>query len=367
MLVPSVALPPDTMRTYDPWARVVSCVDPWLGAVMSACVVLTALSGCSRDSESHQTAPPGAAKSANASSPADVTKSPVKSMGVATVLLEAAGSPYAATLAADTDGIYLLMQNAAYWLVPGRAPQRWKLPLGISPTLMDDLIVFWSEGSLWQAHKRGGDPTVLAEVSHQPQRIVAHGGRLAWLDHAKETDGRYTIHTLKRSKARLVCAPVGYVATLAMGEDQVYFAERAKDRSWRLGAVGLSGGTPRYTEPKKGRTPAMLAVAQGVFYYDGPSSTVRRLSPDLQQEKVVARKVICSPIAVAEHIYCAQPAGILELGRDGVVRRMLPSDPPGAITAMAVTNNRLAWLMDVGQEHLAVKSLDVASGADPSP
>lgn len=352
------------MRTQALRDRVGRCSGRF-GAFASECFVLASLlPGCDRDAESDHNVPSAARAGVGAPGPADVTYQPVKPMGEPTVLIEAAGSPYAATLAADTEGIYLLTQSTAYWLMPGRAPRQWNLPLGISPALMDDLILFWSDGSLWQAHKRGGEPAVLAKISHQPQRIVAHGGRLAWLDHAKETEGRYTIHTIEGARPRLVHEPAGYVATLTLDEGRIYFAERAKDQSWRLGAATLSGETPRYTEPKKGRTPAMLVVAQGVFYYDGPSSTVRHVSPDLEHENVVAREVICSPIAVAEHVYCAQPAGILEIGRDGVVRRMLPSNQPGAITAMAATATRLTWLMDVGRERLAVKTIDLAPRPD---
>jgi hypothetical protein len=77
---------------------------------------------------------------------------------------------------------------------------------------------------------------------------------------------------------------------------------------------------------------------------------------------VIAHDVICSPIAVAEHVYCAQPAGLVEIGRDGVVRRTLPLERAGTITRVSATETRLAWLMDVGQGKLAVDSIPLDAG-----
>ncbi len=273
-----------------------------------------------------------------------------------TTLLTARGSAYAATLAVDDQGIYLLTGNAAFRLAPGRAAERWELQLGISPALMGDHFLYWSGGAFRRAHKRGAEPSLLAAAAHQPQRVAASGDRFVWLDQADS--GRFTIQTLARgSGARVLLAPDGYVAALAMGEQLVYFAEQRSGRGWRLGAVPLSGGAPRYTSMKRGRTPAMLAVAGDLFYYDGPSLTVRKVTPDLEGEEVLARDVICSPLAVAEHLYCAQPNGLLEIGLDGAVRRVVPLRRKGTITAIAATATRLAWLMDVGRDALVVQTI----------
>jgi hypothetical protein len=143
-----------------------------------------------------------------------------------TTLLTTGGSAYAATLALDDEGSYLLTGDAAYRLVPGRAPERWDLDLGISPALMGDHFLYWSGGAFRQAHKRGAEPSLVAAVAHQPQRVVASADRFAWLD---QTDnGRFTIETLNgsvRSRPRVLLAPGGYVAALAMTEQRVYFVE----------------------------------------------------------------------------------------------------------------------------------------------
>jgi hypothetical protein len=258
-------------------------------------------------------------------------------------------------VALDDAGSYLLTRNAAYRLVPGRPAERWGLDLGLSPVLMREQFVYWSSGAFRQVHEGGGEPKVLAAVAHQPQRVVTSGDHLAWLDQAE--DGRFTIQTLDGSKARVVHAPDGYVAALAMLDDQIYFVEQARGMGWRLGVVPVSGGSPRHSAMKPGRTPAMLAVAREIFYYDGPSLTVHRVSPDLEREEVIARDLICSPIAVAEHLYCAQPVGLIEVGLDGVVRRTLTRRPSGMITAIAASAARVTWLVDIGRDQLAVQTI----------
>jgi hypothetical protein len=320
-------------------------------------ITLFGLLACNRNSErpAPQATAPRASSAASVGAP--TARKVVEPTPEPTTLLTTSGSAYAATLALDDEASYLLTGDAAFRLVPGRAPERWDLDLGISPALMGDHFLYWSAGALRQAHKRGAEPSLLAAVAHQPQRVVTSGGSFAWLDRAES--GRFTIQTLDhRSRARVLYAPGGHVAALAMSEDFVYFVEQeAPGTGWRLEAVPLSGGSPRYTSMKTGRTPAMLAVARDLFYYEGPSLTVRRVSPDLEREEVIARDMICSPLAVAEHVYCAQPGRLIEIGLDGVVRRVLPLRQQGMITAVAANATRLTWLMDVGRNALAVQTV----------
>jgi hypothetical protein len=311
--------------------------------LVHVCVlVATVLLGCGRHAE--RAGPPAAKVTPPTPEP--------------TPLLTLSGSAYAATLALDDEGSYLLTGDAAYRLVPGRTPERWGLDLGASPALMRDRLLYWSNGAFRQAPKRGGEPTVLAVVPHPPQRVVTSGDHVAWLDQAE--DGRFTIQTLDGSRTRIVHAPRGYVAALAMEDDRIYFVEQA-GTTWSLGVVSLSGGSARHTSTKTGRTPAMLAVAHDVFYYDGPSLTVRRVSSDLEREDVIARDVICSPIAVAERAYCAQPTGLVELDLDGGSRRPLRLGQRGTITAISASATQLVWLMDVGRGQLAVETIALTS------
>lgn len=274
---------------------------------------------------------------------------------IPTRLLSVNGSAYASTLASTDDAGYLLTESAAYRFLPGEAPARWPGDFGVSPALTPGQIVFWSDGAVRQAPASGGEATRVAQVVRRPQRIVSSGDHVSWLSQA--ADGRFSIYTLDGSKIRLVHAAHGYVGAIAANDEHIYFAERAPDRSWRLGAVPYSGGAARYTNAKRGRLPAMLVLAESLYYYDGPSSTVRRVSPDLASEEIVAPEIICSPIAVDENIYCAQPAGLLEISSDGAALRTFPLKSGGAITAIAATATRLLWVTDVGGERLAVDSI----------
>jgi len=250
-------------------------------------------------------------------------------------------------------------------LVQGRAPERWAQDFGFARSLTADHILYWSEGAVRQVPTGGGEATSVAQLPHQPQRFVTSGDHVAWLDRA--ADGRFTLHTLDGSAPRLLHAAEGYVGTLAMEDERVYFAERAPDRSWRLGVLSRSGGRVHYTKPKRGRLPAMLVVAESLYYYDGPSSSVVRVSPDLRSEEVLAHDVICSPMAVAENVYCAQPAGLIEIGIDGGVRRTFPLEERGSISALAATSTQLTWVTDIGGDQLAVDSLPLAVTEPPGP
>jgi hypothetical protein len=308
----------------------------------------------------------GAAPGTSVNTSATGTSAPVPARGSLptpepTTLLDTGGSAYAATLALDSEGSYLLTGNGAFRLLPGRAPERWNLDLGVSPALKGEHFLYFGDGAFRQVPKRGGEPTILAAAAGEPQRIVTSGERFAWV--TRSEGGGYTIQTLHGAGVQLVHATDRYVVALAMQDELVFFAEQEKGTNWRLGVVQVSGGAPRYSTMKTGRTPAMLAAAGDLFYYDGPSFTVRRASPDLTREHVVARDVICSPIAVSKHVYCAQPAGLLEIGFDGGIRRALPLKRRGAITAVSATAARLTWLLDTGRDQLAVETIPL-SGED---
>ncbi len=320
-----------------------------LGLVGLGVGLVLPLAACQRGSK--QQDPPAGSRASAALQPAPA-RAPVPDPKT---LLDTAGSAYAAFLVPDGEANYVLTDTEAFHLTPDRAPVRWGIDLGPAPVVKGDHFLFWLDEAFRQVPCGGGEPSVVAEVAHQPRRVVSSGNHFAWLD--RDEDDRFTIRTLSGSQPRVVHDASSYVAAMAMQDDLVYFVERESPRHWRLGVVPLAGGKPRFSETKPGRTPAMLALAGDVFYYDGPTFTVRRMSSDLTHEEVIARDVICSPIAVAEHLYCAQPAGLLEIGFDGNTRRQLPLSRKGSITAITATAKRLTWLMDVGNERLAVESI----------
>jgi hypothetical protein len=75
--------------------------------------------------------------------------------------------------------------------------------------------------------------------------------------------------------------------------------------------------------------------------------------------------VICSPLAVAEHVYCAQPAGLLEIGLDGVVRRVFPLRQKGTITAVTATATRLTWLGRLAEARSPFRPLHFTAESSP--
>ncbi len=273
-------------------------------------------------------------------------------------LLTLDSSAYGARIALDDEAAYLFVADGAHRLVPGRAPLRMPLDLGLGPVLTRTSVVFWSQGAIFAAPKRGGPARRLGEVPHQPQYLVTSGDRFAWLDRAE--DGRFTIQTLDEKRARVVYAPAGPVATLTMLHDWVFFVEQLAPSSWRLGGVSLAGGTPTFTAAKQGRTPAALATASDLYFYDGSTLTVRRVSPDLEQETILAQRFICSPIAVSDRILCAQVGGLFELRGEGSPPVALVERMRGPVTAIAADSAQVVWVTDAGRDRLAVERLPLA-------
>jgi hypothetical protein len=229
----------------------------------------------------------------------------------------------------------------------------WALELGDTPVLSARGIVYWLDGALRMVPKRGGPAEVLANVARPPQRLCAARDNLAWV----ELDGGGSgLRTLVGSEPRSLYRSPGEIDALALMDDRAYFVERDHDR-WRLGTVALGGGAPHFTQQYATRTPALLATAGDVFFYDGPSSTVRRFSAGLDREDVVGRDVICSPLAVSERIYCSQISLLFELSRDGGPARLLAPKRSGTIVALVATKTRLAWLLDVGENRTEVEVL----------
>lgn len=311
-----------------------------------ALAALVSTFACSRERQSSASTEPSVSLSAPVRSTAPLEP---------TTLIELESSAYTARLELDGDDVYLLTSDAAYRLAPGRPVERWPLPLGFTPALAGKKLVYWSDGALFFAPKRGGEPELVAKVPRQPQRLVTSGDQVAWLE--QREDRTFAIFRLVGSEPRELASLSNDVSALAALDDRVYFVERVPESRYRLGSVPFDGGEVRYTAPQPGRTPAQLAAGREIFYYDGPTSTVRRVSPDLEHSTVIARDIICSPIAVAEKVYCAQPAGLLELPPEGGLARVLALRKVGPITTIAASPTRVAWLVDTGADRLAVQTL----------
>ena len=104
----------------------------------------------------------------------------------------------------------------------------------------------------------------------------------------------------------------------------------------------------------------MLAAASDVYYYyydDKDTSEVWAASPDMQTERVVAKNVICSPLAVADRIFCGHVEGLFEISPTSGLAKLVYPNVASSITAIAADQNRIVWVSDVGAEKLEVKLL----------
>lgn len=328
-------------------------------ARIAHCIVAAAatLAGCSRVEE-----PPGEQRLPAASAASAVPAA--APLPRATELLSAPGSPYNATLFAHAGAIELLTSTTAYRLVAGEEPVRTPLDLGFAATVGNQGYVYWSKGAFWTA-KRGGSeaPLRIGSLAEQPQRIVASrsGTELAWLERSR--DGHYSIAKLASRRAKPLYRSPGSIDALALLGDAVFFIERPGSGKWRVGRVPLDGAAASFTDEKPGRWPAMLDGGEELVFYDGNRRDVVALSLDLQRERTLAKDFICSPLAVAAHVYCANVDGIFELQPTGQPRRVLEG-PGHVVTALAASSSSLAFVSDVGehgQDQLAVSVVALAN------
>ena len=104
----------------------------------------------------------------------------------------------------------------------------------------------------------------------------------------------------------------------------------------------------------------MLAAGrEHLFYYDGNPQEVRRLSQDLKREDVVTRKLICSPIAASDRIYCGHVEGLFQISLPERTPRPLTPNQRNLITSLAASSAGVAWVSEVGAEELAVRRLPI--------
>jgi hypothetical protein len=267
-------------------------------------------------------------------------------------------SAYQATLAVDDNAISVLTPEAAYRYTANGGLKKIPLPPGFGRALTSSSFVFWSEGALFRVPTAGGKASRVAEVPAEPQTIVAAGEDIAWV--TRSSEGKFTLRALENGKLKTLLSSTEELSALLAAEHQLFFVARAEDGStWRLGAVARSGGEARYSSTKSGRTPAMLALSHDVYYYDGNSFEVRRVTPDLKTEAVVSKGRVCSPIAVAAEIYCGSVEGLFALAKTDASAHRVANGAGKLISDIAATATQVVWLRDTGREQLAVESAPV--------
>jgi hypothetical protein len=266
-------------------------------------------------------------------------------------------SAYNAGLGLDGETVYVMIRDAAYRLSPGKPAQKMELDLGFGSVLADSGIIFWSKGAIWNAAKQGGNVWRLATVPKQPEYIVTSGASFAWLDRA--ADGNFRIQTLKGGQPKVLMSSADDISAVHMVHDWVFFVQRSKDSSWRIGRVQLAGGEAEYAGPKSGPTPSMLGGAESVVYYSMGDSEVRQLLPDLKTEHVVVKDFVCSPLHEAKSIYCARVEGLFEIPPDSRQPKPLLYGRRVTITSVQANAKQVVWIVDAGPDQLRVEMLPV--------
>ena len=271
-------------------------------------------------------------------------------------------SAYHATIATDEDAIYVLTPKAVVRVAAGQEPEEHALDLGIGPALTASAVVFWSQGAVWQAPKRGGAPVRLATVHHQPEYFAARGDHFAWVERSEQD--RFSIQTLRHARPQTVYSSPGRIDALAVVSNWAFFVERPGTTGWRIGGAPLAGASPTFTTTRTGRSPSMLAAWQtDIYYYDGRDFEVVRLSPDFHREEAVAEDVVCSPLAVAKRIYCGRVEGIFEIAAPHQPARQLAEVGRSMATSIAANSKLVAWIADTGRDQLTVQVLETRASS----
>lgn len=318
-----------------------------LTRAIACAAAVTSLAGCDQRA-------PELSAAATSAAPAPVT-SAATAPAAPRLLLELPSSPYSASLVLDGTTPALLTVEGLHHLGASPAPPL-AFDKGDLGVVVGGDIVRWMNGEL-RRRPRGGDGWLaFSRPSAPPQRVAAGREELAWV----QGDGgsSASIWTARGAEPRRLAAAPGGVATLSLHDDQVFFVEQLAAPGWRLGAVSISGGPVRYGPPQTGRAPAMLAVTSDVFYYDGPRLSVYRVSTDLRRAERLGSDVICSPLAVADSVYCSQPGAILALPLSGGAARVV-TPTHGTVTALSASSTELIWLREASGGGLRVEAISL--------
>lgn len=331
-----------------------SPTSPLAPLLLGASLVLSA--GCRRAPSSDEGRQDTSLLAAPTASPAPTALREVASGTQARTLFEAPESAYHTTLELDGDALVLLTTTHLIRLTEGRPPARWPLPLEGRAAFFGDSVVYWNAGAVWAVAKTGGEPKRLGTLADPPQLFLGSERGFVWLE--RTASGGSVLRHFRGDVPHTLYETQKQAVAPTMREDRIYFVENDPAQGWRLTGVSLDGKKLPPTTVRSGRTPSMLAaVSSGVYYYDGPSSSVRRLGLGLGEETTLAERVICSPLVVSIGVFCAQVGGLYEIPLDGRPTRPLVQEAGGPVTALTADEERLVWVVDVAAEKLAVRSL----------
>lgn len=254
-----------------------------------------------------------------------------------------------ATLVLTPGGLYRVPNSGA--TVTGLWAAR-PLPLGVTATVRGDEVIYWSHGALQAASTQAGSAKTLLRMAGEPQHIVAGRAGVAWL--RQDLQGGYIIEKLdgdgKNAKAKSLYSTPDSLHSLLMMDDSVFSVRSSGPSKYRIVAVPLNGRKAVEGREYTGRTPSMLAGYQDyIYYYDGSVRGVRRVRRDFQEDELVSKGTICSPITVGPRIVCAHVGGLFAIDEATGETRVLVEERRGPVTSVAVSGERVTWVTDLGR------------------
>jgi|GEM_PF-2193688 len=271
-------------------------------------------------------------------------------------LLELPLSAYGQRLAFDDQDIVLLTEHALYRFRLGKPLETKAIELGYHSLLTKSFLSFWKEGRFYRATKLGDDAKPWLIEKDEPAEVIAFGDDLAYS--YRSAKGHWSIRLARAKRPKTIFETSQAISSLTALSGTLFFVERS-GTSWRLGAISLDGGSPRYSTPRETRPPSALHASENaLIYYEGLGRGVRRVSPDFVLDEPIDADIICSPLAVRSRVYCASIGGIGVLEIQGSPRKWLPRSLPGPLAAIAASDTHIAWLVDSGREHLTLEAVE---------
>jgi hypothetical protein len=101
----------------------------------------------------------------------------------------------------------------------------------------------------------------------------------------------------------------------------------------------------------------MLSGSEHIYFYTLDGSEVRSVSLDLQQEEVLQRNLVCSPLSVSMAIYCGCVEGLFEVSKRTKRPLVLVNGVAGSITNIVSNSKMIAWTVDLGPNTVGVDML----------
>lgn len=330
-----------------------SKASPVASLLFAACFALSG--GCRRTPSSDESAQ-GTGLLAAPASPAPSAAPQAAQEERVRTLLQWPETAYHTSLALEGDTLVLLTATQLIRLTEGEPPAHQALPLGAGAAFAGDSVVYWDKGALWSVAKSGSEPKRLGPLPQPPQRLLGSERGVAWIE--RTPSGGSVVRRLQGDAAQVLYEAEEEVVAATMREDRLYFVEGNTATGWRLTGVSLDGKRLSPTPKRAGRTPAQLAAGDnGIYFYDGPTRSVRRVNHKLEGETTLAEETICSPLTLSISVFCAQVGGLYEVPLDGRPAKPLTLETGGPVTTLVADEKRVAWVVDVAADKLAVRSI----------